>query len=120
MKTKVTFYVIMVLAVFLCQPLFSAKWRVSNVAGVVANFTDLQQANDASSVLAGDTVYLEGSTINYGDANINKKLIIVGPGFFLGENDSTQANKVPAIISTLNMNPGSEGSVITGVSISLS
>jgi hypothetical protein len=117
MKAKITFSFIILLAVLAYQPLSAAKWRVSNVPGVIANFTNLQFANDAASVLAGDTVYIEGSTVNYGDANISKKLIIVGPGFLLGENDSTQANKVPATLSSLNMNTGSEGSVVTGVSM---
>jgi len=117
MKTKITFSIVILLAVLISQPLSATKWRVSNVPGVIANFTNLQLANDAVSVLAGDTVYLEGSTLNYGDATINKKLIIVGPGFFLGENDSTQANKVAATLNSLNMNTGSEGSVVTGVSM---
>ena len=120
MKTKITFSIIILLAIFVSQPLFAAKWRVSNVPGVVANFTNLQLANDDVSVIAGDTVYLEGSTVNYGNVTINKKLIIVGPGFFLGENDSTQANKVAATLNSLNMNTGSEGSVVTGVSMSAS
>jgi hypothetical protein len=118
MKTKITFSTIILLALFVCHPLFATKWRVSNVPGVVANFTNLQLANDAAAVVAGDTVYLEGSTVNYGDAIISKKLIIVGPGFFLGENDSTQANKVAVTLNSLNMNTGSEGSVVTGVSVS--
>jgi hypothetical protein len=109
---------LLVPAFLLCQPSFAAKWRISNVPGVNANFTNLQQANDAGGVAAGDTVYLEGSTVNYTNVTLSKKLIVVGPGFFLGENDSTQANKVPATLSDLIFNPGSENSVLTGISMS--
>jgi hypothetical protein len=117
MKTKITFFVALMLVLAMYYPLSANKWRVCNVAGIIADFTGLQQANDASSVLPGDTVYLEGSGTSYGNVTINKKLIIIGPGFFLGDNDSTQANKIPSTIGTLIMSPGSEGSVLSGLTI---
>lgn len=117
---KANFYHLFLLVSVLMffQDAFAAKWRVSNVPGINSNFTNLQQANDSTGVAAGDTVYLEGSTVNYGNVTLTKKLIVVGPGYFLGENDSTQANKVPATLTNLVMNGGSENSVLSGVSMS--
>ncbi|MCK9616832.1 MAG: hypothetical protein M0R21_03250 [Lentimicrobiaceae bacterium] len=98
--------------------IYAAKWRVNNISGVNADFTTAQAVNDSSSVLTGDTVYFEGSLNSYGDLTLSKRLVIIGPGYFLGENDSTQANLLPAILGTVVINPGAENSVITGMTTS--
>jgi hypothetical protein len=87
--------------------------RVNNNAGADADYATLQAANDNAS--DGDTIYMEGSTTAYGDADISKKLTIIGPGYFLSENDSTQANSLEAKIGQIKFNAGSAGSVITGI-----
>ena len=96
---------------------FAAKWRVSNVPGVTANFTTAQAVNDSASVLDGDTVYFEGSGDSYGDLTLSKKLVIIGPGYYLVQNDSTQDNKMAAVINSLVSVTGSDFSVITGMTI---
>ena len=91
--------------------------RVNNNSGADADYTTLQAAHDAAS--AGDTIYLEGSATAYAGADISKKVTIIGPGYFLSENDSTQANKLQAQISgDISFNTGSDGSIITGCYIS--
>ena len=87
--------------------------RVNNNAGADADYATLQAANDNAS--DGDTIYMEGSTTDYEGADISKKLTIIGPGYFLSENDSTQANSLEAKIGQINFNAGSAGSVITGI-----
>ena len=92
-----------------CQNLI----RVNNNPGIDADYINLQDANDNAN--DGDTIYVEGSTTSYAGANLSKKLTIIGPGYFLSENDSTQANGLEAKFNgEINFNAGSGGSVITG------
>lgn len=95
-------------------PVQASKWRVNNT-GVQADFTSASQAVNASQVAPGDTLYFEGSVWQYGDVSIGKRLVIIGPGYFLGENDSTQADKKNAYLQNIFFNSGSEGSVIKGI-----
>lgn len=95
----------------------SAKiWRINNT-GIPASFTNLQAAHDAGTVLAGDTLHLEPSAVSYGDLVSTKKLIILGPGFFLNENANQQANPATAITASVTFNAGSSGSVISGLTV---
>ncbi len=94
----------------------AGKWRVNN-AGIQAHFTSLQEAASSASVGAGDTLYVEGSASSYGNLDLTKRLVIIGPGYFLGQNPETQANLVPAIIEYLTFNTGSKGSVMTGMTV---
>ena len=91
------------------------KWRVNNNPGIDADTSSFAGAvADASS---GDTIYLEPSGISYVSANldINKKLVIIGPGYFLGQNPLTQANQGEARLDyDLNLYEGSDGTVIMG------
>ena len=77
-------------------------------------YSDIQGAYDAAS--NGDTIMLEGSPDIYlASFNFSKKLIVKGPGFFLGENPGISANKLPAIISSIGFHEGSKGTVLIGV-----
>lgn len=95
---------------------FATKWRVNN-AGIAANFTTAQQAASSPLVLVGDTIYLEGSMVSYGNLDLIKRLVVIGPGYFLGQNTATQANIAPAMIDNLVFNAGSRGSVVTGLTV---
>lgn len=87
--------------------------RVNNNPGADPDYATLQAANDAAS--NGDTIYVEGSPTDYDGANISKKLVIIGPGYFLTDNDSTQAFGIAATFnSEMNFNAGAAGSIITG------
>jgi hypothetical protein len=90
--------------------------RVNNNAGADADYTSLQAANDAAN--NGDTIYVEGSTTAYAGADISKKFIIIGPGYFLADNPKTQANALQATFNSfINFNTGSTGSSLTGIVI---
>lgn len=89
-------------------------WRVNNLPGVNANFTSLQAAHNSTEVQAGDTIHLESSPNSYGSLTSSKRLIIIGPGYFLGENPNTQAVAQPAFVGAFTLNRGAEGSVIMG------
>ena len=90
--------------------------RVNNNPGAGADYATLQEANDNAS--DGDTIYMEGSVTSYEGADISRRLTIIGPGYFLSENDSTQANKMEANVGNVFFNSGSAGSIITGVHVS--
>lgn len=86
--------------------------RVNNNPGADADYTTLQAANDAAS--NGDTIYIEGSPTEYDGADISKKLVIIGPGYFLTDNDSTQAFGHEAKFPIIRFIAGSGGSIIAG------
>lgn len=112
-------------ALVLPLSLFAKIWIVdSNPGSASKDFTNLQEAHDGAS--AGDTLYLIGSGVSYitEKVTIDKRLIIIGPGYFLN-NPETQVSMLSAfmiqpsgcgdfIIDFVN---GSEGSALMGVII---
>lgn len=94
---------------------FAKIWRVNNNPGVNANFTNLQDAHDGAS--SGDTIYLESSATNYGGLSSSKRLIIIGTGYFLDQNQGLQAFTLLSQVGQINLNAGSAGSIIDGLSI---
>ncbi|MEI6767127.1 MAG: hypothetical protein WCM76_15960 [Bacteroidota bacterium] len=113
MKTKViTFFTAVILIANVS--IVSAKvWRVNNTPGVNANFSTVAAAITAAA--AGDTVYIEGSSFTYGNVTLNKKLVLLGTGYFLTDNDSTQANPNTSKVGNLTISVGAEGSTICGI-----
>lgn len=116
MKQNFTFILVFI-AMVMNLSVFATKWRVSNVPGVNANFSTAQAINDSPSVMDGDTAYFEGSGDHYGDLTLAKRLVIIGPGYFLVQNDSTQDNRMSAILNSLTLVPGSDFSIITGMTV---
>jgi hypothetical protein len=91
-------------------------FRVNN-QGMGAPYTTINGAIGAAS--SGDTIYVEGSSVNYSSFTCSKQLIILGPGYFLSSNPETQACLYPATISgSSTFGSGSSGSVIMGISFS--
>ena len=72
----------------------------------------------AACTTPGDTIYVEGSVHGYGSLNISKKITLIGPGFLLTENSQTHVNKTVAYFNDLNLNSGSEGTLIKSLVIS--
>ncbi len=97
-------------------------WRVSNrvIDGISidADFNTLQDAIDGAS--NGDTLYLMGSKNSYGSGTFDKKLVVIGPGYWLTENVNTQAISDTARVGALTFNEGSQGSKIQGLALSYS
>ncbi len=52
---------------------------VSNNGGVPAQYTDAQTA--INNAIAGDTLFVHASGLDYGDITINKQLTIIGEGY---------------------------------------
>jgi hypothetical protein len=107
---------IILLVAILASATLSAQTirRVDGNAANGAPYTTIQAAHDASN--PGDTIQVVGTATSYAGANITKKVIIIGPGYFLGENPDTQYNKAPAKVnSALTFTTGSSGSFVMGM-----
>ncbi len=94
-------------------------WRVNNNPEVQSDFKQLSEAIISPLVSPGDSIYLEGSPTTYNAATINKKIIIIGTGYFLTDiaNEKTQWLKDPAKIQSLSFDQGSSGSKASGLQI---
>jgi hypothetical protein len=129
-----TFKHFVVLVIILCllsfQQTYAKIWRVNNNSnyngsslwgdnfGGTATFPVFKQiadANNSNLVSAGDTIYVEGSTANYEAVTINKKLAIVGPGFFLNENPHVSNDVLQSAVAHISFTTGSEGSQLIGM-----
>ncbi|MGB8193957.1 MAG: right-handed parallel beta-helix repeat-containing protein [Chitinophagaceae bacterium] len=90
---------------------------VNNTPGVVADYKTLQGAVD--SVADGTLILLQPGPFTYGIVNIKKRVTIIGPGYFLNHNpDPTrQATPSESVVSAINFDTASNGSYVTGVSI---
>ena len=94
----------------------AAIWRVNSNLQINASFNSLQDAINSALVHNNDTLYLENGSF-FGTINLTKNLVIIGPGYFLTENDSTYANPLPAVITSLTLGNGCAGSKMTGISV---
>ena len=87
-------------------------WRVNPEQLADPDYTTLQAAHDAAST--GDTLSVEPS-FGYDDLTVTKRLVIIGPGYFLGQNPEAQANFTSAGVGNITLNSGSENTIITGL-----
>lgn len=104
-----------ILAALFCSTTHATIWRVNGNPNIDADFHDLQAAIDDPYVFPYDTLYVEGYSNSYGSSiAVNKPLVLIGTGYFLNENDTTQAIKLQSWISSIYFQAGSEGSELTG------
>lgn len=117
----------MLISFILCANIASAKiWRLNNngnnpIPAIGADFTGtLQAVHDNASVLSGDTIHLEQSPTTYGNCIFTKRLVLIGPGYYLNTNPQTQVNTdYGATVGTLTFyNAGSAGSKVYGLQVS--
>jgi hypothetical protein len=94
--------------------------RVNNNIGATAEYTSVATAITAA--LAGDTVYVEPSPINYTEVGgtptitINRKITILGNGSFLSTHPGLQVNSNDSyFVAYLVFAAGSDGSAIYGL-----
>jgi hypothetical protein len=128
---KVTLLFAFIVIIALIPPKADAKiWRVNNKSnyngttlfgdnmGGTASFPVFKEVNNAvtwGAVVNNDTIHVEGSTTIYAQALITKKLVIIGPGYFLTENPKTSSNVLDAKIAQVLFNAGSSGSQLIGI-----
>lgn len=115
---------VIVSLLLISTPTFCKIWIVdSNPGSTAKDFANLTSAQTGAA--AGDTLYLIGSPVYYTGERINltKRLVIIGPGYFLNENLDTQTNINPASMYSYNtceaiiFEPGSSGTVLMGVTV---
>lgn len=87
--------------------------RVNNGAGMNAPYTTLAAAVAAAGT--NDIIMVEGSIVDYGSITINKKVTIVGPGYFLEENLNLQATPQTALVGAITLNNGAANSYFSGL-----
>lgn len=73
---------------------------VDNRVGSVAMYSNLQTAIDAAET--GDTILIAGSPTGYGNVVVTKRLRLVGPGYFLSENQVAGVTKDHAYIDSVS------------------
>lgn len=113
--TLFRFFSILIVLFFLPFGISAKIWRVNNSVGVSAAFSSLQTACNTAN--AGDTIYVEGSNYSYADVLIEKKLVVIGPGYLLGKNLETSADTKSAVINSIHIKTGSDGLQISGLEI---
>ena len=95
MKKPLAFLVALVIGF----PLSAATLRVNNAAGTSPDHATIQAAINAAA--DGDTILIEGSATAYaGFTVLNKRLNLIGPGYGLGLNLGTPANKLGASVGS--------------------
>jgi len=100
--------------------------RVSNVNGSTAPYSSVTAALEAAN--DGDVIMVDASPDSYGDIEINKKVTLLGPGYWLIENGIHQEGFKTAEFGTINItaagakvssvlaysiNPKADGCVVT-------
>jgi hypothetical protein len=130
MRKVTLLFVFAFAATFIVKYADAKIWRVNNKSnyngtllygdnlGGTASYPVFKEVNNAvtwSAVANGDTIHLEGSTTIYLQAVITKKLVIIGPGFFLTENPKSSSNVLDAKIAQVLFNAGSSGSQLIGI-----
>ncbi len=80
-------------------------------------FAQINQAVAFGIVNSGDTLHVEGSTVVYDYAAITKRLVIIGPGYFLPNNPKTSENAMESKIGRIYFNAGSDNSVVEGMDV---
>lgn len=99
--------------------------RVSNVTNSGAPYTNIPAAIEAAQ--EGDTIMVDGSPDPYTDSSpmvasldINKRLVLMGPGYFLTQNGVRKDGASTAIIDTeIDVLEAAAGTVIQGFTFNL-
>ena len=69
----------------------AANWRVNYDSQAKADFRDINSAMADSRVTDGDTLFLDLGTRLTSSQTISKAVTVIGPGYFIGENDADEA-----------------------------
>src|SRR5450432_1529697 len=106
-KTQYLFIAAIMAATCFTQQASAKIWRVNNQSNYDGStlwgdnfggtpaypvFKQINQAVAFGIVNDGDTIHVEGSTVIYDAATVTKRLVVIGPGYFLTENPKTSEN----------------------------
>ncbi len=102
------------MAACLVMPATAKVWTVAQHPG--ANFATISGAIAAAT--AGDTILVAGAGGAYEGGSpitLTKRVVIIGPGYFLDENTGLQALPSSAIVNGMTFSSGSSGTVVMGL-----
>ena len=80
-------------------------------------FKQINQAVAWTNILDGDTLHIEGSPFEYNRAEINKRLVLLGPGYFLNENPNSGVDLINATVNGIIFQNNSQGSICAGLKL---
>ena len=106
MKKKIVFLA----ALCLTMGAYANILRVNNVD------SSAPYSNIAAAVLAaadGDTIIVDGTSVDYDDVTINKRLVVIGPGYWLRKNEIATEAAQDATIGAITTTQ--EGTVLMGL-----
>jgi hypothetical protein len=141
MKKTGLYLTLMVAGLMIAGNMDAKIWRINNNPGKTPpagiGFATLTEALRSPEVSKGvsasdlknmDTLHIEGSTVPYGKNNssvaitgkfdvdtIRRPVVIIGPGYLLGDNAETQHNKESAKFYSLFISKEAAGTVIAGL-----
>jgi hypothetical protein len=132
MKTR-TLHLIWAFMLLFTSLTSSAKiWRVNNQSnyngtnawgsnyGGTATYPIFKQVNEAinwSSFTQGDTIHVEASNIIYDPAVINKRVVLIGAGYFINENPNVSNGVYDSKIARIDFETGSSNSQVMGMNV---
>jgi hypothetical protein len=96
-------------------------WRVNNNPGVTADFTTIPLAVANAAVVNDDTLHIEASATQYANFTLNKRLVIIGTGYFLSganSNVGLQQNANASLITFVYVDTLGSGSQLMGLDFS--
>jgi hypothetical protein len=98
-----------------CSTFAQTIRRCNNNPGIsgVNVYTTIQAAHNAA--VAGDIIYVEPSTVSYGNLNCTKRLTIIGNGYFLDKNTNNSFDTRTSKIDQIVFDNGSANSILTGI-----
>lgn len=121
MKNAVYFFTLTLLFSVSIGSASATVFRVNNALNENITgglFKEIQTAHDHFSVRNGDTLMVESSAATYKGFTCTKRLVITGPGYFLGENAGVNGVVASARINdNCYFEPGSDGSYFIGMEL---
>ena len=73
------------------QQAAAKSWRVNYDTFANADFRTINEAMSSESVTDGDTLYLDKGCRLNDQQTVSKAVTIIGPGYFIGENNADEA-----------------------------
>jgi hypothetical protein len=112
---KMRYLIILILFLFAVHHAGAGIIRVNNNTGIPGVYVTLAAA--VADAAAGDTIHIEGSVTPYtGNVTVQKKVVIIGPGYLLSSTAETQYNRETAKIDgNITFDSGSAHSILAGV-----
>lgn len=85
--------------------------RVNNNTGSSAPYATVEEALEAAA--EGDTIMVDASSQTYGSVTIDKRVVLLGPGYYLATNGIIAEGAESALFTKLDI--AAEGTVVKGI-----